>query len=67
MLQSYGIKAILVFDGAKLQMKAKTEQERKKQRVESQQRAQLLMQEGNIKEANKKFIEGIEIDDSMIH
>ena len=25
------------------------------------------MQEGNIKDANKKFIEGIEIDDKMVH
>ena len=35
MLQMNGVKVILVFDGAKLHMKSKTEKERKKQRIES--------------------------------
>ena len=62
-----GVKCILVFDGARLNMKSRVETDRRKNRKESQVRAQQLMQEGNISEANKKFIEGIEIDDDMVH
>jgi len=37
-LQLNGVKPILVFDGAKLEMKKRIEDERKKQRLESRQK-----------------------------
>ena len=44
MLQVNGVKCMLVFDGARLQMKQRIEEERKKGRIESQNKAQALMQ-----------------------
>ena len=48
-------------------MKQRIEDERKKARQESQTKARQLMQEGKVTQANKKFMEGIEITNDMIH
>lgn len=66
-MQLNGVTCILVFDGARLTMKNKVEEERLKQRQQSLALAAELMRQGNVNEANKKFIEGIEINCDMIH
>jgi 5'-3' exonuclease len=63
MLQVNGVKCILVFDGAQLPMKSRVEKDRKKMRQESQTKAIQLWNQGNLVQANKKFMESIEIDD----
>ena len=62
-----GIVPILVFDGARLPMKKRTEEERKKAREESRQKAEQCMSVGDISGANKKFMEAVEINDEMIY
>jgi exonuclease-1 len=48
-------------------MKSKVEDDRHRQRQQNISLAKELMRQGNLNEANKKFIEGIEINNDMIH
>ena len=57
---------MLVFDGAKLKMKSRIEDDRKKQRLESLSKAEALLLDGNLQGANKKYIEAIEITNDMV-
>jgi exonuclease-1 len=51
----------LVFDGARLPMKKRTEEERKKARNENRQKAEQFLVNGDLSGANKKFMEAVEI------
>ena len=62
----HAIKPILVFDGARLHMKSRIEEERKKQRLEARSKAEELLLEGNLFGANKKFVEAIEISSDIV-
>ena len=62
----HAIKPILVFDGARLQMKSRIEEERKKQRHEARLKAEQLLMQGNLSGANKKFVEAIEISADIV-
>ena len=66
LLQLNGVKPVLVFDGAKLKMKSRIEDDRKKQRLESLSKAEALLLDGNLQGANKKYIEAIEITNDMV-
>ena len=62
----HAVKPVLVFDGARLQMKSRIEEERKKQRQEARQKAEELLMQGNTSGANKKFVEAIEISADIV-
>jgi len=66
LLQLYGVKPVLVFDGAKLRMKSRIEMERTNQRIDSLQKAEAMLLDGNMQGANKKYTEAIEITSDMV-
>ena len=67
MLQSNSIQCILVFDGNRLSMKKKVDENRKKFRDESLKLAQELLSKGSFNEASKKYIEAIIITPEMVN
>ena len=62
----HGIKPILVFDGARLEMKSRIEEERKKIRAEAREKAEQFLRQGNVVGANRKFVEAIEISADIV-
>ena len=62
----HGIKPILVFDGARLEMKSRIEEERKKIRAEAREKAEQFLLQGNVAGANRKFVEAIEISADIV-
>jgi exonuclease-1 len=62
LLQVNGVRPIMVFDGARLPMKRRIEDERKRQRLESRKAAEELLEAGDLLKANRKFNEAVEID-----
>lgn len=67
MLRLNYIKCIMVFDGAKLAQKKVVEDERQKLREQALVQVNELQMQSKINEANKKYMESIEIDHDMIH
>lgn len=61
------MKPLLVFDGARLSMKDRVEQERQRLRTEAREKALQLLGNGDFAGATKKFVEGIEITPEMVH
>jgi exonuclease 1 len=62
LLQINGVTPIMVFDGARLPMKRRIEDERKRQRLESRKAAEELLEVGEFHKASRKFNEAVEID-----
>ena len=62
LLQINGVTPIMVFDGARLPMKRRIEDERKRQRQESRKAAEELLEAGEFQKANRKFNEAVEIN-----
>jgi len=62
LLQINGVTPIMVFDGARLPMKRRIEEERKRQRLESRKAAEELLEVGEFQKASRKFNEAVEID-----
>lgn len=60
-LKKFEIKAVIVFDGDKLPSKSGTEETREGRREEKREEANLLLQQGNHVEANKKFAESFDV------
>ncbi len=56
---------IMVFDGARLPMKRRIEEERKKARLDSRKAAEEFLLIGDMQKANRKFNESVEIDSIM--
>jgi exonuclease-1 len=67
LLQVHGIRPIIVFDGARLPMKKRIEQERKKARVENRVKAENFLKKGEVNQAVRKFMESVEISSMMIY
>jgi len=67
LLQVNGIIPILVFDGARLPMKKRIEEERKKARLESRNKAEDFLSKGETQQAMRKFMEAVEINSLMIY
>ena len=57
----------MVFDGARLPMKKRIEEQRKKQREESRQQAEELLTKGENSHAQRKFMEAVEINSLMVY
>ena len=62
----HAIKPILVFDGARLPMKSRIEEERTKQRRDARLKAEQLLMQGNLAGGNRKFVEAIEISADIV-
>ena len=58
---------MIVFDGARLPMKKRIEQERKKARLDSRLKAEDCLVKGEEGKAAKKFMEAVEISSVMIY
>jgi exonuclease-1 len=67
MLIDSNVKPILVFDGANLQMKEKTELERAKHRQESKAKAEDFLKNGNSVMAHKMFASALDISPEMAY
>jgi exonuclease-1 len=67
MLIGYGVTPILIFDGAKLQMKQQTEQEREKNREEHKKRGEEYLRQGNSMMAYKMFSVAVDITPLMAY
>lgn len=65
MLQRYGVRPVVVFDGAPLPMKARTDALRREQRKRHAAAAQALMAEGKIAEAEREAAMAIEVTSLM--
>ena len=61
MLINCKVRPILVFDGAKLQMKEGTEAERAKNREEHRLKAEEYLQQGNLAKAHQEFSIAVDI------
>jgi exonuclease-1 len=57
----------LVFDGARLPMKKRIEEGRKKARLESRNKAEDFLAKGESHQAMRKFMEAVEINSLMIY
>eukprot|EP00347_Sterkiella_histriomuscorum_P014332 403361276 len=66
-LQINGITPIMVFDGARLPMKKRIEEQRKKAREDSRNLAEDLLAKGDQHQAIRKFMEAVEINSLMIY
>lgn len=67
MLVDYGILPVIVFDGANLPMKDKTENERSTRRVKERKVGMALYAEGQLTAAMKAFQRCVEIRAEMVH
>lgn len=66
-LLQYNIIPVIVFDGDKLPMKRLEEDERLKHRLEVTQQGRYLLNQGMVKEAQAKMIEGLDINPQMAY
>ena len=66
-LNSLGIKIVVVFDGDKLPSKDNTELKREEKRARCIETARAELKRGNYKEANKKFAEGLDITPTLAY
>jgi 5'-3' exonuclease len=57
----------MVFDGARLPMKKRIEEVRKKAREENRLKAEEFLQKGDSHQALRKFMEAVEINSLMIY
>ena len=67
MLIGYGVTPILIFDGAKLQMKQQTEFERERNREEHKKKAEEYLRQGNGVMAHKMFSVAVDITPQMAY
>lgn len=67
MLLDFQVTPVLIFDGARLQMKGGTEDERAKNRKEARIKAEKFQAEGNEKEARKMFSIAVDITPEMAY
>ncbi|WFD23206.1 hypothetical protein MEQU1_001894 [Malassezia equina] len=67
MLQHYGVKPYVVFDGGPLPSKAGTESERESRRAEHRQRGLALYAQKRVSEARDAFVRSIDITPQMAH
>ena len=67
MLLGYRVKPILIFDGAKLQMKKGTEDERARQRAEYKKKAEEYARQGNSMMAFKMYSASVDITPEMAY
>ena len=66
-LLSYNIVPVIIFDGDKLPMKKIEEDERQKHRNEVTKQGKTLLNQGLVKEAQAKMIEGLDINPQMAY
>ena len=67
MLITYNVTPILIFDGARLQMKSNTEDVREKNRSEAKVKAEAFLAEGNTVMAHKMFSIAVDITPDMAY
>lgn len=67
MLVDSNVKPILIFDGAKLQMKMGTEAERERSRTENRRKAEDYLKHGNSILAHKMFSAAVDITPEMAY
>lgn len=67
MLLEAKVTPILIFDGAKLQMKAGTENERERHRSENKRKAEEYLRHGNSVMAHKLFSAAVDITPEMAY
>jgi exonuclease 1 len=67
LLLTYNVKPILIFDGARLQMKGATEDERARNRAEHKRKAEEYLSEGNSMMAHKMFSVAVDITPEMAY
>lgn len=67
MLIGYGVTPILIFDGARLQMKQNTEEERERNREEHKRKAEEFLRQGNGTMAYKMFSVAVDITPLMAY
>eukprot|EP01122_Echinamoeba_exundans_P010328 TRINITY_DN3842_c0_g1_i1.p1 TRINITY_DN3842_c0_g1~~TRINITY_DN3842_c0_g1_i1.p1 ORF type:complete len:902 (-),score=200.96 TRINITY_DN3842_c0_g1_i1:136-2841(-) len=67
MLQHFGVKPILVFDGGNLPIKREQESTRRSRRKENKQKAMELMREGNKSAANEFFQKAVDVTSRMAY
>jgi exonuclease 1 len=67
LLITYNVKPILIFDGARLQMKGATEDERARNRAEHKRKAEEYLSEGNSMMAHKMFSVAVDITPEMAY
>ena len=67
MLTDANVTPILVFDGAKLQMKMNTEAERERNRQENKRKAEEFLRHGNSIMAHKLFTAAVDITPEMAY
>ena len=67
MLLNYRVTPILIFDGAKLQMKKGTEDERARNRTENRKKAEEYLRQGNSMMAFKMYSAAVDITPEMAY
>ena len=67
MLLESSVTPILIFDGAKLQMKMETESERERHRNENKRKAEEYLKHGNSVMAHKMFSAAVDITPEMAY
>ena len=67
MLLENNVKPIMIFDGAKLQMKAGTENERERHRTENKRKAEEFLRQGNTVMAHKLYSAAVDITPEMAY
>ena len=67
MLTDASVTPILIFDGAKLQMKMNTESERERSRQENKRKAEDYLRHGNSIMAHKLFAAAVDITPEMAY
>ena len=67
MLLGYNVKPILIFDGAKLQMKQGTEEDRARSRLEHKKKAEEYLRQGNSMMAFKMYSAAVDITPAMAY
>lgn len=67
MLTDANVTPILIFDGAKLQMKMDVEGEREKTRAENKRKAEEYLRHGNSVMAHKMFSAAVDITPEMAY
>ena len=67
MLIEYNVTPILIFDGAKLEMKLDVESERERQRLEHRRKAEEFLRNGNSVMAHKMFSAAVDITPEMAY
>ncbi len=67
MLLEANVTPLLIFDGAKLQMKMDTESERERHRLENKRKAEEYLRLGNTMLAHKMFSAAVDITPEMAY